>query len=1430
MAQLKSTSVTGNLSVTGNVLASKIAKQGGTNTEILLADGSTTPFTSLSDTKVKQEYNSTDTNKRPLLISANFLATQTSGSSDSTTYWNSQLAANLNTGALYAKTFYENGTALSSLYLGKTAKAASATTADTATNAKKLGDVAASSYALKTDIVEGSNYYHTPIFNSGLKIADGTGVATLYVPIVSDSTAGLMSAVDKENLDTIVNSFNSDDSDATIETVKEVIKVFNAYPAGTSLANALADKASKTSLESLQTKFEEMGTQVSTNTSEISDLAGSIPTKVSQLSDASSYVTLTGSQALTNKTYNGYTLGAACAKGVTDSSSASALSTGTNLVTERDVYYGLASINGARQTSSVSVYAPTGAGTDGYILKSSGSGAPTWVAQSTLSVGSATKATQDGSGNVITSTYASKNSLNNYLPLAGGTLNDLADVIWTKYNRKMIINGNNITFDPTADTGTYAGSLLDVKHTKGTTTAVGVYGNYSGGLTHIFMGGSYYDPAMKMDASGNFTFKNLVSLSGGLQTNILKIPTSSGGSTFGMGSSGQVLKTNGSTVYWGSDNNTTYSLVGAKDTTGLVKNGSSVTSASGYTACPIIGGVPYYKDTNTADTNTWRAIQVNGNQILGTANSTGALNLKAGSNISITNSSGTVTIATTGLSTVATSGKYSDLSGAPTIPTKTSQLTNDSNFLTSHQSLANYVTLNGAQTISGAKTHTALIKTAENTMGLKLRTHDSYETGWVYGTSGNEAITLAMQNPVTAFQIVYGTKPSSFAGGTWQTVTPLFQTKDGKVIINRKIAATADTSSLKLFDVNGDAAATTFYENGTSLANKYQAKGSYLTGITKAMVTTALGYTPPTTNTTYSAGTGLSLSTSNAFSVSYGKTAGTACQGNDSRLSDSRNAKDVYSWAKASKKPSYTASEVGALSSSGGNVSGHIYLTGSKASSSTGNTSQIVFGTSSDNHIVLSSNDNALVINPTTSTTTNQIVLYLDKQSQFPSGITSSGTINAATLQEGGTSLSNKYFPKANIKVKGTSVSTLDLREGTNISLTKNSDGTVSISSTASGGSGGGISDGDTVDELRINDLVAETIYYKGAVEAGTWGSNCNVLDLVRCVGTYASQSWVTQNFVKKCLLEGTLITMADGSSKRIEEVKEGDLVKSIDLATGKETQAVVLANNVGDVENYYYMMMFEDGSSLKTNWTHDIYNATKGTWAKSDCDMYLDDEVIKENGTRTKFIGTIDTIGTTGGKRCNFYDIVVSNNCYYADGILCAHNPITQYRWLIPALNKNAENIPQELINIIATYRDEDSREADLVHNNAYMAEYIPQMAAKMKKEAKMRALKTELANTDYVTLKVSEGVEITPEIQEKLDARVWWRKLYNEHEAEINVIYQNIDRLKVKYSPLGEDILLPPMELRKKFFLESCKKGNASLNKFKEYYRNSDKFQVDY
>ena len=89
----------------------------------------------------------------------------------------------------------------------------------------------------------------------------------------------------------------------------------------------------------------------------------------------------------------------------------------------------------------------------------------------------------------------------------------------------------------------------------------------------------------------------------------VNVPWTDTNTTYGLASTsanGLLKQLNGSTSQfmrgdgtWATPPNTTYGLVGANGSTGLIKNGSGVTSASGYTACPIVGGIPYYKDTNT---------------------------------------------------------------------------------------------------------------------------------------------------------------------------------------------------------------------------------------------------------------------------------------------------------------------------------------------------------------------------------------------------------------------------------------------------------------------------------------------------------------------------------------------------------------------------------------------------------------------------------------------------------------------------------------------------------------------------------------------------------------------------------------------------------------------------------------------------------------
>lgn len=64
--------------------------------------------------------------------------------------------------------------------------------------------------------------------------------------------------------------------------------------------------------------------------------------------------------------------------------------------------------NGIVYASATNTLSQLSLGTAGYILQSGGTSAPSWVNPSTLNVASATKATQDGSGNTISDTYLRK--------------------------------------------------------------------------------------------------------------------------------------------------------------------------------------------------------------------------------------------------------------------------------------------------------------------------------------------------------------------------------------------------------------------------------------------------------------------------------------------------------------------------------------------------------------------------------------------------------------------------------------------------------------------------------------------------------------------------------------------------------------------------------------------------------------------------------------------------------------------------------------------------------------------------------------------------------------------------------------------------------------------------------------------------------------
>lgn len=180
------------------------------------------------------------------------------------------------------------------------------------------------------------------------------------------------------------------------------------------------------------------------------------------------------------------------------------------------------------------------------------------------------------------------------------------------------------------------GVRICVKFTYANTVSTPTLNVASTGAKAIYWHGAaltssqYWQAGAVVDFVYNGTQWELVGVAKDNNT-VYSHPTTSGNKHIPSGgASGQILRWSADgTATWGADNNTTYSAVGttgnpglmsvadkvklngiaerannyslptASSTLGGVKTTSTVTSTTGLTACPIISGVPYYKDTNT---------------------------------------------------------------------------------------------------------------------------------------------------------------------------------------------------------------------------------------------------------------------------------------------------------------------------------------------------------------------------------------------------------------------------------------------------------------------------------------------------------------------------------------------------------------------------------------------------------------------------------------------------------------------------------------------------------------------------------------------------------------------------------------------------------------------------------------------------------------
>jgi hypothetical protein len=142
------------------------------------------------------------------------------------------------------------------------------------------------------------------------------------------------------------------------------------------------------------------------------------------------------------------------------------------------------------------------------------------------------------------------------------------------------------------------------------------------------------------------------------------------------------------------------------------------------------------------------------------------------------------------------------------------------------------------------------------------------------------------------------------------------------------------------------------------------------------------------------------------------------------------------------------------------------------------------------------------------------------------------------------------------------------------------------------------------------------------------------------------------------CLAEGTLVTLADGSLKKIEDIRYSDLLCVWNFDDGRFATAHPLWIKRTEQTDRYNLLTFSDGSTLKTINQHRIFNKEMGrfTYPMTD-DTPLGTTTFNIRGEEVRLVDKCVV-----HEPVNYYNVITHGHVnLFADGILtsCRYNNI---------------------------------------------------------------------------------------------------------------------------------------------------------------------------
>ncbi len=307
-----------------------------------------------------------------------------------------------------------------------------------------------------------------------------------------------------------------------------------------------------------------------------------------------------------------------------------------------------------------------------------------------------------------------------------------------------------------------------------------------------------------------------------------------------------------------------------------------------------------------------------------------------------------------------------------------------------------------------------------------------------------------------------------------------------------------------------------------------------------------------------------------------------------------------------------------------------------------------------------------------------------------------------------------------------------------------------------------------------------------------------------------ARVTWTSKSIYNPdpCLIEGTPIDMADGTTKAVEDVRTGDIVQSYDPATGEMTPAVVIGAYLTGESRNYAVYSFTNGKYLTVYGMHGIYSKGKGT-TKDIRKITRDDKIVSIDGSIVQWIKSSDTF--FAGEKKRRFNVVTSNNLYFANGILLGHKPYSKLQYAL--------DIGLTVPNGIRTAWQEDADAynaySDFLSKPEYHAE-IAEASNNLSRANHIIAVnKQRLTNSDYLVQKFTEGLLSLGEWTAAKAKRATWRKEVNDNEVLRDESKATVDAIIAKYRG---------GKTPRSIFESCCARDNALFDTVRAYFAGGD------